>query len=118
MNSNKTTDNFWEVWRTFQWPDDPEPEYRLYYGDDGTPITYTMESLPGNYITVSQEIYVTSPHDVRVRDGKVEFLKKIKHAHKLVPDQANGVDCHAHDVCVVTSQGRTRKWGLQTHEIS
>jgi hypothetical protein len=118
MNSNKTTDNFWEVWRTFQWPDDLEPEYRLYYSDDGKPIIYTMESLPGNYITVSQEIYVSSPYDVRVKDGKIEFLKKTKPAHKLVPDLTDGVDCYVRDVCIVTNQGQTRKWRLQTHEIS
>jgi hypothetical protein len=55
--SQETTDNFWQAIKEFHWPE-PEPIFfRLYYKEDGSPIVYTMEDLPGNYIDVDRDTY-------------------------------------------------------------
>lgn len=55
-------------------------EYRLYYNDDGSIISYScvvldrpME-LSGNYIVITKEEYAESKPDVYIKNGKI--LKK------------------------------------------
>ena len=56
-----------EFWATLQAMPEPAPVfYRLYHNEDGTPICYTMEDLPGKYIEVDQETYSLADYSVRV----------------------------------------------------
>ena len=47
------------------------PEYRLYYDDEGFPLFYSVEQLPGNYIVVDQATYLSGPKHIKVVDGKL-----------------------------------------------
>ena len=52
----------------------PEPNpvfYRLYYDDQGRPLFYSMEDVPGTYIEISQEEYTQGKSNIRVRDGSI-----------------------------------------------
>jgi hypothetical protein len=90
-----TPAEFWEILRTM-----PEPKpiyYRLYYSDDGAPICYSMEDLPGNYIDIDSETYGRQPWNVRVIRGR---LVEKRNSIKLRPS-SQGVACDPRDVCVI-----------------
>ena len=111
-----TEDDFWTILHAM-----PEPcpvSYRLYYNNDGTPIIYSMEVLPGNYIEVDQTTYVLAPFNVRVIDGQLTYIKLVIIVKKLQPG-ATGTACDSGDVCIVvnTDQPHT-KWTIVNNEIN
>jgi hypothetical protein len=86
----------------------PEPKpvfYRLYYDDQGRPITYSMEDLPGNYIEVDRETYVQGSTSVRVVKGRLIWLT-LRHSEKLRPNEY-GTPCHPQDVAIVDPTSTT-----------
>jgi hypothetical protein len=116
MNDQDTTDNFWQVWNNFVWPEPIPVQYRCYYLDDGTVDFYTMEHLPGNYIEVTKEQYLAAAKPARVQDGKLIVIKPRLTVHKLVPGSDLGTKCHAQDVCVIVFDNGIL-WNQQQHEI-
>ena len=93
--------------------------YRLYYNDDGTPIIYSMEELPGNYIDVDQQTYVLTPFNVRVVDGKLTYVDPVITVKKLQPSDLAGTACDTRDVCVVVNPDRPHtKWNLANNELN
>lgn len=116
--SQSTTDNFWQVMRSFSWPD-PEPvQYRLYHDDQGRPLFYTMETLPGTYIEVDQTTYVKSSHDVVVRNGRLIELRPRVQVSRLYVDAVAGQACDPRDVCVIVPPDRVhKKWKKMINEI-
>ena len=119
MMSNDTTENFLQVMSTFEWPEPVAVSYRLYYNNNGTPKCYSMEDMPGKYIEVDRETYVSSPWNVQVVDDKLHFTKPAVIIQQLRPDITQGTPCHKLDVCVVvgTDQSHT-KWNTVTNEIN
>ena len=111
-----TENEFWQILQTA-----PEPKpifYRLYYNDNGAPIIYSMEDLPGNYIDVDQETYVLASFNVRVLDGKLTYIKPMIAVKKLQPDKVNGTACDPRDVCVVVNLDQPHaKWNLVNNEL-
>jgi hypothetical protein len=97
----------------------PEPLpvfYRLYYDDQGHPVCYTMEDLPGKYIDVDQETYILASHNVRVVDNQLVKIKPKTFVHKLRPSD-HGTCCDSRDVCVVVDENKTHiKWSKHTNE--
>lgn len=73
--------------------------YRLYHDDDGWPLFYTMEDLPGLYIDIDPKTFAESSSHVRVLDGKLIKFKS-GGAYRLRPDE-QGTPCDPRDVCVV-----------------
>jgi hypothetical protein len=116
MNTNETTENFWQVWNSFVWPEPVPVSYRCYYQDDGTVDFYTMEHLPGNYIEVEQQVYVLAPMPARVVDGKLEIIRPKTIVQKLQPG-GTSILCHRQDVSVVVEDNGTY-WNYQQHEIN
>ena len=109
-----TTDNFWAA---FDQPSDEPPLvfYRLYHDDQGYPLFYSMEDLPGNYIEIDQETYALSSSKVRVVDGK---LKKntVANTAKLRPDTI-GTACHPADICIVVPADQPHiKWSFKKND--
>ena len=104
-----------EFWKILQSMPNPTPLfYKLYYNDDGSPIIYSMEELPGNYIEVDQETYVLAPFNVRVVDDKLVYIKPVITIKKLQPTGPNGTACDPRDVCVVVDPTQPyTKWGLK-----
>jgi len=86
----------------------PEPHpvfYRLYYNNQGQPVAYTMEDLPGDYIEIDSETYQLGPLNVRVIKGKLIYLT-LRTSEKLRPGDT-GTPCHASDVCIVDPSSTT-----------
>jgi hypothetical protein len=117
MNTNETTENFWQVWNSFVWPDPVTPTYRCYYLDTGDVDFYTMEDFPGNYIEIDQQTYVLAHKPARVVDGKLEIIKPKTIVQKLKPSITQGTQCHHRDVSVVVNSNGTY-WNYQTNEIN
>jgi hypothetical protein len=117
MSSQETTDNFWQVWNNFVWPDPPKITYRCYYLDNGDVDFYTMEDLPGNYIEVDQKTYVQAHKPAQVVDGQLKIVQPKVTVKKLTPSVSHGTQCHPQDVAVVVDQHGTL-WNYQTNEIN
>jgi len=100
-----------EFWAALQ-PTEVKPIlYRLYYDDNGAPLFYSQEDLPGNYIDVSREIYINPPTHVKVVNKSLKIINTgfIK---KLSP-RNTGTPCHPDDVSVVVSELMPHtKWNL------
>lgn len=108
-----------EFWSILQAASETKPIfYRLYYNDDGTPIIYSMEDLPDNYIEVDQKTYVLAPFNVRVIAGQLTYIKPVITVKKLQPNTTNGTACDTRDVCVVVDADQPHtKWNLVNNEI-
>lgn len=105
-----------EFWAILHAPVESKPIfYRLYYCDDGTPICFSMEDLPHNYIEVDQAMYSRAPVNVRVVNGQLKEIKPASLVKKLVP-RDHGVACDPRDICVVTDAEPNIKWSLKTNE--
>jgi len=114
--SEMTPEEFWGILQAQQSAPTVTPEYRLYYDDEGFPLFYSMEALPGNYIVVDQDTYHNGPKHIRVVDEKI-VVYKTHFAKKLVP-ATTGVACAVNDVCVIVDIDQPHiKWHLKKQEL-
>ena len=107
-----TPEEFWDILHSM-----PEPLpvfWRLYYNNQGQPVCYSMEDLPGNYIDIDAETFGLAPHNVRVVDGKLKYITT-RTSEKIVPSTA-GTLCHPQSVAVVVTQHGT-PWSKQTYGL-
>ena len=115
--SDMTEEEFWAILK-----DIPEPKpifYRLYYNDDGSPIIYSMEVLPGNYIEVDPSTYALAPFNVKVINDKLTYIKPAITVKKLQPNDRNGTTCDPRDICVVVDTDQTHtKWTMVNNELN
>jgi hypothetical protein len=88
--------------------------YRLYHNADGSPVCYTMEDLPGNYVDVDMNTYLIGSYNVRVIDQKIVHLPTAGLVTKLRPNSSTGTACDPKDICVVVNENTSHvKWSLQ-----
>ena len=108
-----------EFWSILQAKPDPKQIfYRLYYNDTGSPIIYSMEDLPGNYIEVDQSTYVLASFNVKVSDGRLVYIKPVVTVKKLQPS-TNGTACDPQDVCIVVNTDQPHvKWTTISNELN
>ena len=100
---------FWSIWQASS-AQTQDLNYRLYYDDQGYPLFYSMEQLPGNYIEIDRETFVASPKYIKVVNGKIKNTNQ-PWLRKIVPDTATGTTCSPFDVTVVVSQDQANtKW--------
>ena len=114
---NETTENFWQVWNGLESWQPLKVFWRLYHDKQGSPLFYSMEDLPGNYIDVTPEQYSLADMQVRVVNGKLQQLstRRIK---KLMPS-STGTPCHASDVSVVVNvDSKHQCWRIKTNETN
>ena len=112
---NDTTENFFKAWA--EW-DRREPDlvfFRLYYDEQGLPVTYTMEDLPGVYIEIDQATYSKNSYHVRVINGKLIHIDYTNVYSKLQPNDS-GTSCHPQDVAVVVATQLGTRWKSVTYE--
>ena len=108
-----TPEEFWAIWQQSN-PEIKPIFYRLYYNDNGEPLFYSMEDLPGNYIDIDQETFALCPSNVRVVNGQ---LKKVNTStiDKLVPSD-HGICCDPRNICiVVTEEQPHQKWSIKKY---
>lgn len=92
----------------------PKPVfYRLYYNEQGRPIVYSMEDLPGNYIEIDKDTYHLGPTNVKVVNGGIVYLT-LKHSEKLRPGE-QGTACHPRDVAVIDTNS-TSLWSKHFYD--
>jgi hypothetical protein len=106
-----TPEEFWSILH-----DAPKTKmlfYRLYHDNNGIPLFYSMEDLPGTYIEVDQDTFSRSPSNVRVRNGQLITITW-QTAQKLAPADA-GTLCHSQDISIVTT-GQGQYWKKKTYE--
>jgi hypothetical protein len=98
----------------------PKPfEFRLYYRDDGSIITYSCEELEGNYIVIDAETFAIGRQDIKVVDGKIEVIVPTFIVNKLV-EANDGVACAAEDISIPVSndhEGESTKWTMKHDEF-
>jgi hypothetical protein len=111
-----TEEEFWSILHST-----PTPKplfYKLYYNADGSPIIYSMEELPDNYIEVDQPTYVLAPFNVRVVNGKLTYIKPVVTVNKLQPSTI-GTACDPGDVCIVVNKDQPHtNWTIVNNEIN
>ena len=108
-----TPEQFWSILHNM-----PEPlpvSYRLYHDDQGRPLFYSMETVPGTYIEIDQTTFARSASNVRVRDGKLIEITWAT-TTKLVPGNS-GSPCHPDNVAVIVTEDQPHtKWSKKTYE--
>jgi hypothetical protein len=114
VNNNEIFEQFWQ---DFKWPESVPVFYRVYYGEPGEPLVYSMEQLPGKYIEITAEQYAASNSHARVRDGKLIY-PQVTHVSKLVP-AATGTPCDPANVAIVVAESQpNQKWKLKNYDNS
>lgn len=114
---NDTTENFWQVWNSLEQWKPPQVFWRLYHDEQGLPLFYSMEDLPGNYIDVTPEQYALASIQVRVVNGKLQQLSTTQ-TKKLMPS-STGTPCHPNDVTVVVTKTQEHtRWSKRVFESS
>ena len=105
-----------EFWAALAAMPSPKPIFfRLYHDDQGIPLFYSMEDVPGTYIEIDAETFALRPTNVRVRDGRLVEIAWTT-SIKLTPGDA-GTPCHPDNVCVVVSEQQPNtKWSKRTYE--
>lgn len=89
-----------------------KPEFRLYYDEKGSVVTYTCEKLEGNYILIDATTFAEARPDVRVVDGKLIKAGLGAVVSRLYPS-TEGVSCEKEDLSIVTEVPGTY-WKLKT----
>ena len=104
-----------EFWAILHAMPEPQPVFwRLYYNEQGEPITYSMEHMPGTYIDVDPETYARAPFNVRVQAGRLIELKSA--VRRLAPGDT-GTACHPDNVAIVVDETVPhQRWSMKTYE--
>jgi hypothetical protein len=97
----------------------PEPvEFRLYYDEKGSIITYTCDKLPGDYIVIDAQVFAECRPDLTVVDGKlVKLVPKV--FLSLLAKSDIGTKCASEDVTILVSDdyaGEITNWELKSYE--
>jgi hypothetical protein len=105
-----TEEEFWAALAPL--PESPAPVYRLYYNDAGEPLFYSMEPMPGKYITITKEMYHNPPTHVQVVNNELKITKHVT-ATRLYPN-GTGTPCHPNNVGIVVDELEPHiKWSKQ-----
>ena len=108
-------EEFWAIWQATEQQPQGELEYRLYYDENGFPLFYSMEDLPGMFIKVGKDTFLNSPTHIKVIDGKI-VEAEIAWLKKIIPS-AQGISCHPQDVCVIVEPDQLHtNWKLKHEE--
>jgi len=108
-----TPEEFWSILHNM-----PEPQpvvYLLYHDDQGQPLFYSMDRVPGIYIEIDQATFARGSMNVRVRDGQLVEITWAT-TTKLVPGNSGSL-CHPDNVAVIVAEDQPHtRWSKQTYE--
>lgn len=109
---NKTTENFWEVWSNFKWPEPNPIFYRAYIREDST-VFFSMEDLPGEFVEIDLETYRQGDINTKVVNGKVVKITPAMYISRLHPGVESGTPCCPTDVSIVVTNTEPHVlWGI------
>jgi hypothetical protein len=94
-------------------------EYRLYYDQDGKVVSYTCDSLPGNYIVIDRQTFAEARPDIRVIKGKLVKMQRTV-ISKLKPSNLAGTVCFYDNVSIVLEEKSNffvQNWELDQYEL-
>lgn len=112
MNNNEIFEQFWQ---DYKWPDPAPIFYRVYYGESGEPLVYSMEELPGKYIEITAEQFAASDPHAQVQDGKL-IHPQVARVSKLAPADT-GTPCDPANIAIVVVKSQlNQKWKLRHYE--
>ena len=101
-----------EFWSAFQSEKTTTILYRLYYDNQGAPLFFSQEDLPGNYIDITREEYINPPTHFKVADRKIELIET-SIVRRLYPNK-NGTPCHPDDISIVVQDSEPNiKWSMK-----
>lgn len=89
-----------------------KPEFRLYYDEKGNVITYTCESIEGNYIVIDALTFAEARPDIKVVDGELIRDRAGSVISRLYKN-TEGVLCELEDVSIIT-ETNGQYWKLKT----
>ena len=114
MSNQPVTES--EFWAALAAMPEPKPIFfRLYHDDQGIPLFYSMEDVPGTYIDIDADTFSLQPTNVRVRDRRLVEIAWMT-SIKLTPGDT-GTHCHPDNVCVVVPEQQPNiKWSKKTYE--
>lgn len=103
-------DPFLQALAAFNWnQSEQRSEFRLYYNpEDGTPLHYSMEDLPGTFIVVDSQTFNEMRYDIVVRDEKIIRIS-VPQSWKLVHSDTGDYACHANDITLVVGNDYPKK---------
>lgn len=94
-------------------------EYRLYYDNEGRPVTMSSSDFPvdGKYLVIDRETYDNADYTVRVKDSKiVKMHDSMYHYHALTTGPGfRVVKGHANILVDETYQGETETYDFKNH---
>jgi hypothetical protein len=109
-----TPEEFWAILHAI--PEEVKPVHRLYYSEEGEPLFYSTEDLPGNYIDIDLETFNRASSHVRVVNGQLISTAVHRTSRKLIPSTF-GTPCATTDVCIVVDPEQTNtKWTVKIYE--
>jgi len=115
--TDQTTENFWEAFEQWTPPElPPQPIRRLYYDNQGTPLFYSSEDLPGNYIDVDFVTFESlSLQNLMVVNGQLTRRPLPATIAKLVPS-TQGTPCSPYNVAIVVGLEQPHQlWELRRY---
>jgi hypothetical protein len=106
---------FLDFWKTIEWPVPKPIFYRLYHDDDGIPLFYSQDDLPGKYIDLTPAQFSSQDMSVRVVNEKL-VRRRTAWVSKLVPAES-GTLCHSQDITVVVADQPGQYWKKEDNVI-
>lgn len=95
-------------------------EYRLYYDDAGNPIRYSMQSLEGNYITVTRDQYVAARMDIVVRNREIISKRNFRRV-AVYEKNSSGIKTSKYDINILLSDDDVAEhnfWKLTEYDLN
>jgi len=86
--------------------------HRLYYDEQGAPLFFSQEDLPGKYIDIPWEVYINPPKHFKVINNSIVLLDTAI-VKKLYPTKG-GTPCHPQDISIVVKNTEPNiKWSFR-----
>jgi len=110
-----TDQEFLDFWKTIEWPESHPVFYRLYHDNNGLPLCYSQEDLPGEYIDITPEQFALHDMSAHVVNGKFVRRRLIPITKLVFAD--SGTLCCIKDVTIVVNDQPGRYWKKKQNVI-
>ena len=98
-----------------------EYDYRAYYDDAGSVITYAMGDLPGKWIKITREQFAEANPYCKVIDGKLmKPVRKRLYVKLSKTDSSDEavIKTSKHDACIIVEDEDCDFWKITSYEKS